>query len=139
MDTQLTLKGFGYRLVAAVALVLLTFNPLGWSFLHWLVRTWPQIGPPQALAGLALIIGWGFFVHATLRSIGFIGVLLGAAFFAALVWLFISWGWLSLSDRHALAWGALGMIAFVLAVGVSWSHLRRRISGQADVDDVDQS
>jgi hypothetical protein len=26
----------------------------------------------------------------------------------------------------------------VLATGMSWSHIRRRLSGQADVDDVDE-
>jgi len=27
----------------------------------------------------------------------------------------------------------------ILAVGMSWSHIRRRLSGQADMDDVDES
>jgi hypothetical protein len=27
--------------------------------------------------------------------------------------------------------------AIILAIGLSWSHLRRRLTGQADVDEVD--
>ena len=74
--------------------------------------------------------------HAAL--VGLTAGLVGAAFFAALVWLLISWGWLSLADQNALVWISLLMITFLLSVGVSWSHVRRRVSGQADVDDVDQ-
>jgi len=28
--------------------------------------------------------------------------------------------------------------ATILAIGLSWSHVRRRLSGQTDVDDVDE-
>ena len=138
MDNSLTFRGFLYRFLAALALVLVTFNPTGWSFVHWIRATLPRFEPLQALAGLILVTGWGFFGHATLRSIGTLGLLIGAAFFAALVWLLISWGWLSLADQNALVWISLLMITFLLSVGVSWSHVRRRVSGQADVDDVDQ-
>lgn len=37
----------------------------------------------------------------------------------------------------ALAWAALAGVGFVLGPGQSRSHVRRRLSGQADVDDVD--
>jgi len=30
------------------------------------------------------------------------------------------------------------VIVGVLTAGVSWSHVRRRLSGQYDIDDVDQ-
>ena len=33
---------------------------------------------------------------------------------------------------------SLVILALVLATGMSWSHVRRRISGQADVDAVDE-
>jgi len=31
----------------------------------------------------------------------------------------------------------LAVVAIVLAVGMSWSHVSRRLSGQIDTDDVD--
>lgn len=138
MAISITLKGFIYRLAAALALVMLTFNPTGWSFVHWMRTTWPRVEPLQALAGLALLIGWAFFGHSTLRSIGKLGVLTGAAFFSALVWLLVSWGWLSLADHQALVWIGLVMVSFLLTIGLSWSHVRRHVAGQADVDDIDQ-
>jgi hypothetical protein len=29
-------------------------------------------------------------------------------------------------------------LSVVLAIGVSWSHLQRRLTGQADVEEVDE-
>jgi hypothetical protein len=37
----------------------------------------------------------------------------------------------------AVVW-VLAALGVVLGVGLSWSHLRRALSGQADVDGVDE-
>jgi hypothetical protein len=130
-------SGIALRFIAALALVLLTFNPSGWSYVHWAVRSFPQgVSPPVVLAGIALLIGWAVFVNATLRSLGAVGVLLFGALFAALAWTAVYYGWLSLDDSGTLTWLALVVVAAILAAGMSWSHLRRRMSGQADVDEV---
>jgi len=36
-----------------------------------------------------------------------------------------------------MAWVVLGALGVMLGIGMSWSHIRRRISGQASVDRVD--
>jgi hypothetical protein len=36
-----------------------------------------------------------------------------------------------------MAWIVLFVFSMILAVGISWSHMRRRLTGQADVDEVD--
>ena len=129
--------GILLRFVAAFALVFLTFNPTGWSYYHWAAATIPQgISPPVVLAGIALVIAWGVFVSATARSIGLTGALLWGALFATLVWTAVYYGWLSLEDRSALTWVGLIVAAAILALGMSWSHLRRQMTGQADVDEV---
>jgi hypothetical protein len=30
------------------------------------------------------------------------------------------------------------VLATLMAVGISWSHVRRRVSGQADMDDISE-
>ena len=40
---------------------------------------------------------------------------------------------------RAVTYSALTIISIVLTVGMVWSHIRRRLSGQADVDDVDEN
>jgi hypothetical protein len=61
------------------------------------------------------------------------------AFFAALIWLIVSWGWVQLSNTGAIVWISLIVLSLILAVGMSWSHLYRRWSGQATVEDTDDN
>jgi hypothetical protein len=49
------------------------------------------------------------------------------------------WGWISLDGQKMLSYVVEILLAVILAVGMSWSHIRRRLSGQADMDDVDES
>jgi len=130
--------GFLWRLVFAVALVLLTFNPTGHSYYHWLADGFPSIQPIEAITGIALLIAWAFFVRSTLAAIGTLGLVLMVALFAAIVWWVVSKGWLDVSNRSAMAWVVLLILGLVLGVGMSWPHIRRRMSGQASVDRVDQ-
>ena len=88
------------------------------------------------MAGLSLG-GWIVFVRATMRSLGAGGVVLSLLVAAALIWLFVSWGWIDLASAGALTWVTLVITAIVLAIGMSWSHIRRRLSGQADVDEIE--
>jgi hypothetical protein len=131
---RLTLGGFGLRLVAALGLVVATYNPAGLSYVHWLSTTFPRMEPLQAVAGLALLGGWAFCGHATWRSLGAFGLLLGAALCAAVVWLITSWGWISLHGA-SLAWILVLAIGVLLAVGLSWSIVERRATGQVVVDE----
>jgi hypothetical protein len=36
-----------------------------------------------------------------------------------------------------MTWVLMTLFAAILTAGMSWSHLRRRWSGQVDIDDVD--
>jgi hypothetical protein len=135
---RLTPVGFLIRFVAALALVFLTFNPSGYSYAHWVADVFPKINAQQAVAGMVLLIGWVVFAVATLRSIGRVGVLLIAVLFATLIWLMVSLGWLSWESKQAIGWIALLTLAITLAVGVSWSFINRRLTGQVDVDATDE-
>jgi hypothetical protein len=135
---KFSLGSFALRTLFALLLVFLTFNPSGYSFVHLVAQDFPSVTPIEAVCGVLLLIGWIVFLGATFRAIGMIGVLLIVALFAALVWLLSSWGWLTLENTHALSWIGLVVLAFVLAVGMSWSHLYRRWSGQQTVDEVNE-
>jgi hypothetical protein len=130
--------GFLLRLLAAIVLVLCTFNPTGYSYVHWVASVFPHVTPAQAIVGIVLLVGWIVYLTATMRSIGVLGVAIGVAFFAAVIWLVVSWGWLDLHNATAMTWVVLFISAVILAVGMSWSHIRRRLSGQSDVDQVEE-
>jgi hypothetical protein len=133
----ITVQGFLLRFMFALLLVMLTYNPSGYSYSHWLQNSFSDFGPLLGVAGISLIIGWVIYLRATLRSLGSIGLILAGLFFAAIIWLLIDWGWLGLNNVTTMSWIILILISAVLAVGISWSHIRRKISGQVDADDVD--
>jgi hypothetical protein len=92
----------------------------------------------KALAGVALVILFVIYLRATWRSIGPIGLTLAAAFLGALIWVTIDLGLLDLERPTIVTWVLLFALATILAIGISWSHVRRRVSGQADMDDIDE-
>lgn len=136
MET-ITVTGVLLRFGFALLLVLVTFNPTGVSYAHWFGKYFPHLTPFIVLAGLVLLAGWIVFVRATMRSLGVGGVVLALLVAVALIWLFASWGWINLASGGAITWIALVITAMVLATGMSWSHIRRRMSGQADVDEIE--
>ena len=137
MAQKFNAVGILWRVLFSLALVFLTFNPSGHSFYHWVKESVPHIQPAIAVCGIVLLGAWLFFVRSTLSSMGTVGVVLLMAFFAAVVWWMVSSGWLSLTDRSTTAWIVLTMLGLVLGIGMSWAHIRQRLSGQASVDRVD--
>ena len=134
--------GMLVRFVAALVLVYATFNPEGVSYYHWVVeplRTGVANAGPMALkflAGIALLIGWAIFIQATRRSLGIGGVILVAAVGVGLLWLLIETKVVSPTSSRAIGHLILLVTALILAAGMSWSHMSRRLSGQIDTDDV---
>ena len=131
--------GFVLRLAAAVGLVFATYNPTQWSFIGWLQRSISDdtlnLGPEHLLAGVLLAIGWTIYGAASIRSLGPLGLILGGALLAAIVWLLIDFGLLSAGSADSVTWIVLTCLAALMAIGVSWSHIWRRLTGQFEVDD----
>ncbi|WP_323768964.1 DUF6524 family protein [Marinovum sp.] len=129
--------GFLLRWVFAFVLVAATFNPTEFSYLGWALRAWDAQLPLVILLGLLLLVGWIIYLRATLRSIGAFGMMLIAAIVGALLWVLHDFGVLTLDNQALNTWLGIVALSTVLGIGLSWSILRRRLSGQADVDDVD--
>jgi len=137
--------GILWRFLLALALVALTYNPEGYSFFHWALLpiyktpslpVLSAINPLKILAGLALFIGWLVFWQATKRSLGGKGMFLAAALFGGIVWVLIDWNVFSPRGAKAISYIVLVIVALVLAIGMSWSHLTRRLTGQIDTDEI---
>ena len=122
----------------ALVLVLLTYNPTSFNFVRWAMNTENGSLPVVVLSGLVLAVGYIIFFRATFRSIGIVGILIVAALVGAFLWVLYSWGWISLDNPGLLTWIGLIALSFIMGVGLSWSIIRRRLSGQLDVDDVEE-
>ena len=130
-----TFVSFLLRFLFAIALVFLTYNPSDYSWVSWLSSDVPMVY--KVAGGVVLLIGWVMFLRATWRSLGAIGTFLALAFFGVMIWLFIEWGFFSLDNAAVIQWVVLFVLAGVLAVGMSWSHVRRKLSGQYDTDEIE--
>ena len=134
-------SGVLIRMLAALVLVFLTWNAEGWSYYHWTIEPMisgtPGFSAVKFLAGTVLLAAWVVFLQATRRSIGLMGAALVAAICGGVIWLLISSGIITANSGRGIARAALIGLSLVLAVGMSWSHISRRITGQADTDVVD--
>jgi hypothetical protein len=133
---SITMAGIAWRFLFAFALICFTWNPTPYNYIEWAYAR-IQIGsmvPLVAFVGVVLLIGWVFFVRSTMRSLGPWGIFLAMGLAATVLWILLRY-----DPGHIapLKWVGMVLIAGILTAGMSWSHLRRRWAGQADVDDID--
>ncbi len=141
MTRTFTWSSYLLRLAAALVLVFATYNPTQLSYYHWvrpvLLEDFGRLEALMPFVGVVLLIGWAIYLRATFRSLGAIGTLLAVAFFVTLIWVLISYTPLAADNLRIMTYLALFALSGVLSAGISWSHIRRRITGQLDVDDPD--
>ena len=132
------MAGFVLRWAFAALLLAATYNPTPYNYVRWGLDSWEQALPLTVLGGLILSIGYIIYLRASLRSIGVFGLLLVLAIIGTALWVLYDYLIISLRDPSLNTWLAIAVFSFVLAIGLSWSIVRRRLSGQADVDDIDE-
>ena len=138
LNRNFGLDSFFVRFAFAIIVVFASYNPEGVSYYHWVAETFPTFTLLKAFIGVVLLICWVILIRATLGSLGFIGIILASAFFGLAIWLIIDVIGLSADNLRVISYFIEIMLASVLSIGVSWSHVRRRISGQVDTDELDR-
>lgn len=113
------------RWVVAIFMVAATYNPTGISFLGWVERNPHAPASVVLLIGFVLCFGFAVFVRGAIGAIGYRGILLLLLFFGLLLWVLVDVRLLRPTGNATLTWAWLLIIATVLAIGVSWSHLRK--------------
>ena len=125
------------RWLFAFVLLTLTYNPTDWNYVRWTATHYESRLSVAVLMGLLLMIGYIIYLRATLRSIGGFGMSLIMSVVAALLWVLYDFGLLDLTNTNRNVWLGIFALSVVLGIGLSWSHVRRQLAGQADVDDVE--
>lgn len=128
---------FLLRWAFAFVLLAVTYNPTSYSYIDWLMDGSFSPLSLLVLSGLLLLVGYIIYLRATLRSIGLFGMLLVLALVSAVLWVLIDLGALDLDNSALNTWLGLVALSLVLGIGLSWSHVRRKLAGQHDVDDLD--
>ncbi len=129
--------GILLRWLGAFVLLAATFNPTQWNYVRWVEANWGIQTPLAVLLGLVLAVGYIIYVGATFRSLGAFGMLIIAALFGAMIWVLIDWGVLALGNQNLNVWLGIFALSLILGIGLSWSILRQRLSGQASVDEIE--
>ncbi len=137
-DEGVSWPGVLWRVALALALVFLTYNPTGYSYFHWALTDFSTFDALKAVAGALLLAGWVFYLKAALSSLGLVGLILLLLILGALVWLLVEQKILDPHQPGVLRWGVLAVLGLVLGIGMSWSLVRRRLTGQVDVDEIDR-
>ncbi|PJI91234.1 hypothetical protein BC777_0058 [Yoonia maricola] len=130
--------GFVIRWIFAFLLLSATYNPTDWNYVRWSMNNADTNLSMTVLLGLVLFVGYIIYLRATLRSIGIFGMVLILAVVGTLLWVLFDQGVINLDNPSINAWIGIFALSIVLAVGLSWSIVRRKLTGQADMDDVDE-
>ena len=130
------IQRFVTRWLAAMFLVLATYNPSGYSYYHWVseldIGNWIL----KLLVAVVLAILYATFGLATRRSLGRLGIAGWLVFFAVVTWMMIDFGLIRIAGSGTVVTIVLVDLANLLAIGLSWSYVRARLSGQADTNNV---
>ena len=138
-DKEFNWSSIAFRGIFAVLLVFSTYNPEGYSYYHWGFTNMSSDAPAKVFVGIILLIGWAIYIRATFHSLGFLGLSLAIAFFSSLVWLLVDRGWVPADSVKVLTYITLFIISAILTTGISWSFIRRKISGQYDVVESEEA
>jgi hypothetical protein len=130
--------GFFLRWLMAFILLSLTYNPTGFNYAKWVSKNYSDQLPMAVLLGLLLLVGYIIYLRATLRSIGAFGMFLVMAIVGALLWVLYDFGLLDLENQRRNTWLGIFALSIVLGIGLSWSLIRRQLTGQYDMDDVEE-
>ncbi len=130
--------GFLLRWLFALGLVTVTYNPTPYNFTRWAMTDGQDQLSLTVLAGLVLLVGYIIYLRATLRSIGPLGMMLILGIVGALLWVAYDFGLLDLQNQDLTTWIGILALSLVLGIGLSWSIIRRKLSGQVDMDDVEE-
>ncbi len=135
---NMNMLGMVLRFLGGFALIAATYNPEGQSYYHWVKGNLTSPSALMAFVGVILIIGYTVFLRATMRSLGSWGILLAFAFFGTLLWLLIEQNIVPANSKRAISYIIMLILAGIMSIGMSWSHIRARLSGQADVGDLEE-
>jgi hypothetical protein len=125
--------GMMLRFLFALAIVIATWNPTGYSYVQWALIDTSTFDATKALLGVLLLAAWLLCIRATWVSLGLMGLILAAVVIGVFVWWLLSMGIVS-SDQRTMQWIGVIAVGVVLGIGMGWSILRAKTTGQVETD-----
>lgn len=123
------------RWLLVAGIVFATYNPSGRSFFHWAPEADVDFSLKLAV-GLVLLTANLTLLNLALRSLGYIGTFLVAISTISIAVTLERLELVRLETRDSLVLYIILFLTLALTLGVCWSAIRTRISGQVDSDDI---
>jgi Family of unknown function (DUF6524) len=127
-----TTPGILVRTLVCFLLVFATWNPTGYSFLSWARYSAWATAPEIAVAAALLLAGHILFARIAWLSLGADGITAALAILTAGALTLYEFDVIDLSRRTVGLYLLLSAFSMVLAIGMTWSLLKRRIVGQSN-------
>lgn len=133
---MMTTAGFIVRMLLTLFVVFGTYNPSGYSYLHWIGME--DAGHWTLKLFVGTILAFLIYTHilATYRSMKLIGAVLVGMIHITMVWVLWDHDLLDFSNPTTVTLTLLSGVAAILGMGFCWSLVRYRLSGQVDSQNV---
>ena len=128
----MTAVGVLVRTLACFALVFATWNPTGYSYLAWARYSLDASAPEIAVGGATLLALHILFIRIAWLSLGPDGITGALAILLAGALTLYEFDVIDLWRGETRTYLLLMAFALVLAIGMVWSLLKRRIVGQSN-------
>lgn len=128
-------KSILMRWLLVVACLLATYNPSGRSYFHWIQDS--HVSPTIKLSVGLLLIAFNYIlIRLTFRSLGYVGVAMLTACVGSFAYTLVRTDIVTIATLAGFQIYLLISMSVGLAIGVCWSAIRARFSGQIDSDDI---
>jgi hypothetical protein len=128
----MTAAGILVRTLTCALLVFATWNPTGYSFLTWARYSPSATAPEIAVAGTLLLGLHILFMRIAWLSLGADGISAAVVILLAGLFTLSEFGLVDLWQTQSWPYVLLIGLSLVLAIGMTWSLLKRRIVGQSN-------
>ena len=128
----MTIPGIIVRTLTCFLVVFATWNPTGYNVLWWARHSPWATAPEIAVAGASLLALHILFLRIAWVSLGADGISAAVAIMIAGVLTLYEFDLIDLWRGAVWPYLLLSAFSLVLAIGMTWSLLKRRIVGQSN-------
>jgi hypothetical protein len=124
---------FFTRWLMSGALVFGAYNPSGFSYYDWVVKSPESLSPVQVFTGILILSVAVAFLRNTFLSLGYLGTATVLVLIMMAIVLGVGLGIVDFKDVTFSAYMAEVWISLTIAIGGSWAYAQRKLSGERDV------
>lgn len=125
------------RAVVSTIIFFGAYNPSGKSVFHFVKNSADRTDAWVVMAAIVAILAVVVIVSATVLALGWIGRICVVVFIAALTYLALQEGWISINSSESLQYFALLMAGLTGGIGLSGAIIWRRVTGQVATHEAD--